>query len=171
MSLLTQLWSSWSQTADTAVRSVVVYVAVLVLVRVVGRRTLAQLSGYDVVITVATGSVLASVAVPSSPSVSDGVTVLVTLYGMQVLLGVLRQRSERVQRLIDFRPVEVVRDGLAELRRSPGSSQLTTEDLAALLRRSGVTDLSQVELAVLEPTGKVSVLRRSAERTGLFDRV
>lgn len=171
MPLLSQLWSSWAQTADTAVRTLVVYVLVVVLVRVAGRRTLAQLSGYDVVITIATGSVLASVALPSSPAVSDGVTVIVTLYGMQVLLGAVRQRSEGFQRILDFRPVLVVRDGRAQLRRTPTSSQLTTEDVAALLRRKGITDLSQVELAVLEPTGKLSVLRRSDDRTGLFDKV
>lgn len=171
MPLLSQLWSSWAQTADAAVRTAIVYVLVVVLVRIAGRRTLAQLSGYDVVVTVATGSVLASVALPSSPTVSDGVTVILTMFGLQVLLGALRQRSEGFQRIVDFKALDVVRDGRPDLSRAPTSSQLTPEDVATLLRRKGVTDLSQVELAVLEPTGKISVLRRSSEQKGLFDRV
>ena len=171
MSLLAQLWSSWAQTADTAVRTVVVYALAVVLIRIVGRRTLAQLSAYDVVVTVAAGTVVGSAALPSQPSVSDGVTVILTLFVMQVLLGALRQRSSAFQSLVDFRPVALVREGRTDLRRAPTSSQLTTDDVTALLRRKGITDLSQVQLAVLEPTGKLSVLRSSDERTGLFDRV
>ena len=171
MSLLAQLWSSWAQTADTAVRTVVVYALAVVLIRIVGRRTLAQLSAYDVVVTVAAGTVVGSAALPSQPSVSDGVTVILTLFVMQVLLGALRQRSSAFQSLVDFRPVALVREGRTDLRRAPTSSQLTTDDLTALLRRKGITDLSQVQLAVLEPTGKLSVLRSSDEPTGLFDRV
>ena len=171
MPLLAQLWSSWAQTADTAVRTLVVYVIAVVLIRVAGRRTLAQLSAYDVVVTVAAGTVVGSAALPSQPSVSDGVTVILTLFLLQVVLGALRQRFGTFQSMTDFRPLAVVRDGRPDLSRAPTSSQLTTDDLSSLLRRKGITDLSQVELAVLEPTGKVSVLRRSDDGRGLFDRV
>ena len=169
MSLTHQLWSSGSQTADTAVRTLVVYALALLLVRLAGRRTLAQLSAFDVVVTVAAGTVVGSAALPSMAAVSDGVTVLLVLFTCQVLLAALRQRSPAVQRLLDFRPRAVVEDGRPDPRRSPASAQLTRDDIAAQLRRQGVTDLSQVRLAVLEPTGKVSVLRDDAGPDGLFD--
>ena len=169
MPISQQLWSGFEQTGDVAVRTVLAYVVALALVRLAGRRTLAQLSAFDIVVTIAAGTVVGSTALPSRPAVSDGVTVLATLMLLQVLLGAARQRSSTVRRVLDFTPRPVVRDGELDLRRSPTSAQLTRSDVDALLRRQGITDLSQVQLAVLEPTGKLSVLRPDEQPEGLFD--
>jgi uncharacterized membrane protein YcaP (DUF421 family) len=168
MPLTQQLWSSLAQTGDVAVRTVVAYVVALVLVRLAGRRTLAQLSAFDIVVTIAAGTVVGSTALPSSPAVSDGITVLVTLMVLQVVLGAARQRSSALRRVLDFAPRPVVRDGRLDLRRSPTSAQLTRTDVEALLRRQGVSDLAEVRLAVLEPTGKLSVLQVGDQPVGLF---
>ncbi len=168
MSLPSQLWSSWQDAADTGVRTLVVYCLALVLARAAGRRTLAQLSAFDIVVTIAAGTVVGSTALPKDPSVSDGLTVLVVLFALQVALGAARQRSAWVRSVLDFAPRRVVVDGEASLLRSPGSAQLTRTDLEAQLRRQGVTDLSHVRLAILEPTGKLSVLRSGDGTDGLF---
>ena len=168
MPLTQQLWSSLAQTGDVAVRTVMAYAVALVLVRLAGRRTLAQLSAFDIIVTIAAGTVVGSTALPSSPAVSDGITVLVTLMLMQVVLAAARQRSSAVRRILDFSPRPVVRDGELDLRRSPTSAQLTRTDVEAQLRRQGVTDLADVRLAVLEPTGKLSVLPPGEQPPGLF---
>ena len=87
MPISQQLWSGFEQTGDVAVRTVLAYVVALALVRLAGRRTLAQLSAFDIVVTIAAGTVVGSTALPSRPAVSDGVTVLATLMLLQVLLG------------------------------------------------------------------------------------
>jgi uncharacterized membrane protein YcaP (DUF421 family) len=168
MPLTQQLWSSLAQTGDVAVRTVMAYAVAVVLVRLAGRRTLAQLSAFDIIVTIAAGTVVGSTALPSSPAVSDGITVLVTLMLLQVVLGAARQRSSAVRRILDFAPRPVVRDGELDLRRSPTSAQLTRTDVEAQLRRQGVTDLADVRLAVLEPTGKLSVLPPGEQPPGLF---
>ena len=162
------LFSSGTQSLDTAVRTLLVYVLALALVRLAGRRTLAQLSAFDVLVTIAAGTVVGSAALPSKPAVSDGVVVLVTLFLLQVLLAALRQRSAVARRVLDFQPRTVVRSGRFEPGRAPSTAQLTDADLAALLRRHGVSDLPQVRLAVLEPTGKLSVLREDQGAGPLF---
>lgn len=132
------------------------YGAVLVLVRVAGRRTLAQISAYDALVTIALGSVVATAALPARASVIDAVVVIVTLLVLQTLLGWLRQRFPLVQRLTDFAPMPILRSGQSHLSTSPWSAQLTVDELASRLRQQGITDLSAVDLVVLEPDGKLS---------------
>lgn len=151
------LWSSFGQVAGTVVRTILVYTLTLVAVRVAGRRTLAQMSAFDVIVTVAVGTLAASTALPSSPAVSDGAAALLTLLGLQVLIAALRQRFSAVQRWSDFQPRAVVRDGRADLPRAPWTAQLTMSDLESRLRQNGISDLDDATLVILEPTGKVSV--------------
>jgi len=162
------VWSSAEQTAGVALRTVVVYVLALVAVRIAGRRTLAQFSAYDIVVTVAAGTVIGSTALPPQPAVSDGVTVLVTLLALQVAIGALRQRSTLVRGMVDFAPRAIVRDGRVDPSQHPTSAQLTASDVRSLLRQQGVTDLPDVRLAVLEPTGKVSLLQVNDDTGELF---
>ena len=163
------LWSSWDKFTGAIVATALVYVFTILVVRIAGRRTLARISGYDVVVTVAVGTLAASTALPSDPSLADGAAVLVTFLALQILIGSLRQRFTFVQRCIDFSPQAVVVDGRPDLRRGPWTAQLTLSELESWLRQQGVGDLSEVRIAVLEPTGKVSV-SRADEAPGLFRR-
>ncbi len=93
-----------------------------------------------------------------------------TFLALQILIGALRQRFTFVQRWTEFQPQAVVVDGQPDLRRGPWTAQLTLSELESWLRQQGVGDLSEVRIAVLEPTGKVSV-SRADERPGLFRQV
>lgn len=161
------LWSSWDTFTGAIVGTALVYFFTILVVRIAGRRTLARISGYDVVVTVAVGSLAATTALPSDPSLADGAAVLVTFLALQILIGGLRQRFRFVQRWTDFQPQAVVVDGEPDLRRGLWTAQLTLSELESWLRQQGVGDLSEVRIAVLEPTGKVSV-SRADERPGLF---
>lgn len=155
------LWSSWGSVAGTAVGTAILYAIYILTIRLAGRRTLAQLSAHDIIVTVALGSLLAGTALPSPSAIADGVAVLVTLLVMQVLLAALRQRSSTMQEVLDFPPRVLVRDGVVDLRRSPFTEQLSEPELAAKLRQLGVTDLQGLRFVVLEPTGDLSVVRTS----------
>lgn len=159
------LFDSFDQVLTTVVSTALIYAFALVAVRLAGRRTLAQLSAFDILVTIAAGTVAGSAALPSHPTVADGAAVLATLFTLQVVLGYLRQRVPALRRLVDFSAQEVIRDGKPDLRRHIGTAQLTTTELMSELRLQGVTSLDQVALAVLEPSGKVSVLRTDPEGT------
>lgn len=151
------LWSDLDQFAGTVVRTAFVYVVTLLAVRIAGRRTLAQLSAFDVIVTIALGSLAAGAALPSDPSLLDFVGVLLTLLTMQVLIGALRQRFGFVRSIVNFPPLVIVRDGEASLRRAPWTAQITRGELESRLRQAGVGDISAARVVVLEPTGKLSV--------------
>lgn len=152
--------ASWSTLGFVALSTVAMYLSVLVGVRLAGRRTLAQLSAFDAVVTIALGSILSTTVLSASPSYARGVTAVVTLLGLQVTLGAARRRYPKVRRLVDFDPVPLIEDGVEQPRGGPLGVQLTDDELRSALRRRGVFDVDDVDEAVLEPTGDVSVRRR-----------
>lgn len=155
-----RLWSDVGQTVGSAVVTVIVYAVWLAGVRVAGRRTLAKLSAFDALVTVAIGTSLATTALPQAPAVLDGVVVVATLLGLQVGVGFLRQRWPRVARLTDYEPRVVLRDGAFDHGRSPFGAQLREGDVLSELRWHGIESLDDVAVVVLEPDGRMSVLHR-----------
>ncbi len=157
------LGASWRTVGYVVVGTVATYLSTIVAIRLAGRRTVAQLSSFDIVVTVAIGSLVASTAASDDPSYTQGMTALVTLLLLQMGIGGLRQRSAALRRVLDFKPETVVDAGRVDLPTGPLSSQITCDELRSRLREQGVFDLGEVTLVVVEPTGKVSV-RRTAER-------
>lgn len=154
------LWSSSDQFVGAIFGAAVAYLFAVVAVRMTGRRTLTQLSAYDVIVTIAIGSLVASTALPADAALADGAAVLMTFLVLQALIGAARQRSDWLRRVIDFPAEVVVADGEVDLRSAPWTAQLTRSDLESRLRQSGVGDISQARLAVLEPTGKLTVTQQ-----------
>lgn len=142
---------------------IALYITTFALVRIAGRRTLSQLSAFDALITVALGSVFAASALATPPSYARGAAAVVTLLTLQVVVGSLRQRIPQLQRLLDFEPRVVYRDGSPDLSRSPLGAQITAPELEAAVRRAGRHDFSDVAVIVLEPDGGLSVLGRNGD--------
>jgi len=151
------LWSGFEDMASVAVRTTAVYLFTIAAVRVAGRRTLAQMSAFDILVTVAIGTLAASTVLPSDPALSEFAAALLTLLGLQVSLGAARQRFAAVERVLDFRPKAIYRDGHLEVARAPWTAQLTRSDVESQMRQQGLGDLEEATVVVLEPTGKTSV--------------
>lgn len=158
-------FSQLDQVAATVAATAAVYAAALLLVRLAGRRTLAELSGFDVVVTVAIGSIVAATALPSDPSVADGVAALGTLLLLQVILAAMRQRFPTARRYLDFRPYVVARGAQVDVQRNPLTAQLTEDDVRSSLRLKGVFDLAEVDFVVLEANGRLSAVPRGTTVT------
>lgn len=99
--------SSWTTVAYVAGSTFAIYCSALMVIRVAGRRTVAQLSAFDVVVTIALGSLIATTAVSRDPSYAQGITALSTLLVLQVIAAALRQTFAFVRRLLDFAPCVV----------------------------------------------------------------
>lgn len=159
----------WGDLALVVATTTAFYVTTFAAVRIAGRRTLTQLSAFDALITIALGSLLATTVVQEDPSYANGVAALFTLLALQVLIGVLRRGFPSLQRVLEFKPEVVFREGELVLPRNPLSAQLTEEELWSALRRKGIFDRSSVAVVILEPSGEVSVLPAGYERAGLLD--
>lgn len=137
-----------------------VYLTVFVGLRVAGRRTVSQMSAFDLVITFAIGSLVATTVVSDDVSYARSLTALATLLVVQQVLAFARQRSHTAQRLIDFPPEVVYENGRWKLRSNPLSAQVTQDEVESELRSKGLHSLDRVERIVLEPSGGISVLLR-----------
>ncbi len=149
--------ASWQTIGYVVGGTVAMYCSTLVAARIAGRRTLAQLSAFDTIITVAIGSLLASTSITREVSYAQGISGLATLLGLQLVVAAGRRRFSALGRLIEFEPQLAVRDGQLHLDKSPFGAQLTRAELESALRQQGVFDLTKACLVVLEPTGKISV--------------
>ena len=155
MDLLTRLGAPWAVLGTIVVSAVGVYVAVIVLTRIAGLRSLAKMSSFDFAATVAVGSTVASTALGSTP-LANGVVALAMLYGLQYLIATLRRRNV-FRGAVDNEPMllmvegEIVEGNLRHAR-------VSREELWAQLRLSGVQRREQVRAVILETTGDMSVL-------------
>ena len=150
--------SSWETVAYVVLSTAAIYCSSLVAIRVAGRRTVARMSSFDIVVSIALGSLIASTAVSSDPSYAQGMTAVATLLLLQVLAATARQRWPVARRLLDFAPYVVLRDGELDLPETPLGPQMTRDELLSKLRERGVFQLEGLRLVVIEPTGGVSVV-------------
>jgi uncharacterized membrane protein YcaP (DUF421 family) len=148
-----------------AASTVLFYALTLIAVRLAGRRTLATLSAFDALVTIALGSLLATVIVDPSIPLSYGAAALLTLLVLQVAVGALRRAVPATRRLLDFRPLTLFADGEPTDDRGALGPQITRDELLAALRQRGFTGLEDVSVVILEANGEVSVIPRSADRS------
>ena len=149
-----------SQLVGIAATAVGLYVALLVLVRINGLRSLTKMSSVDFVTTVAIGSLLATVVLSDGPSLLQGVVALVALFALQGGFAALRRRIDTST--VENSPV-LLMDGATILDDNLASTRVTRDDLYAKLREANVLNLGQVHAVVLETTGDVSVLHGTEE--------
>lgn len=157
--------SSWSTAGFIALGTLGMFVSALIGIRVAGRRTVSEMSAFDFIVSVAIGSIVASAALLQKPSFLDGVVALATLLLLQIGVAAGRRRWKWFRRLVDLSPVVLVRRGeLAEEGlRTP---QLTRSDVMERLREAGVFSLEGLELVVLEPTGRLTIVREREDLAG-----
>lgn len=150
-----QIWTSWTDAAAVPVSAVLMVVATIVIIRIVGLRSLAKMSSFDFAVTVAIGSIIATVVVSSTP-VANGVFGVAGLLAVQAVIALLRQRTA-VEKVVDNTPMLLMRDGRF-LEHAMGRVRVTKSDVIAKLREANVLQLDEVRAVVLETTGDISVL-------------
>lgn len=137
------------------VAAIAIYLWVIAATRVLGLRSFAKLSAFDFAMTVATGSVIASVAL-GSVTLTVGLTAVAVLFAAQYAVARLR-RNTTVGGLIDNQPLLLVYEGRI-LDDHLARARLTRTDLLSKLRGANVTEIAAVRVVVLETTGDVSVI-------------
>jgi len=149
-------FDSWTGLLRVLVVGTSAYAALVLLLRVSGKRTLAKLNAFDFVITVALGSTLATVVLSSSVALVEGVTALALLVALQYVVAWASVRSPRVERLVKSEPTLLYRDGFLEgaMRRQ----RVTADEVVQAARGQGHADLGSVAAVVLETDGSLSFL-------------
>lgn len=135
------------------------YIALVVLLRTSGKRTLSKLNAFDLVVTVALGSTLATVLLSKDTALAEGVTAFALLIGLQALISGLAVRSRTVSRLVKADPTLLVYDGRM-LREAMNRERVTEGEIMAAVRSSCIGSLESVHAVVLETNGGLSIIQR-----------
>lgn len=142
-------------------RAVVVYVVVLGMVRLSGKRPLGQITPFDVLLVVLLGNAVQNALLGTDTSLGGGLLLAATLILLNYGVGWVSTRSRRIERLVEGEPVVIARDGRlfdAVLRRE----QVTRSDFEAAMRQQGCLGVEDVELALLEINGHITIIPRKS---------
>ena len=142
---------------ELVARGSVLYFGILVLLRVMPRRTGGELATMDLVFVVLIADAAAR-GLGEYASVADAIVVIVTLMGWNYAVNALSYRVPLVERLLEAPPLQVVRDGRL-LRRNMRREFLTEDELMSHLRMLGIDDVKDVKAAFVEGEGKVTAVR------------
>jgi uncharacterized membrane protein YcaP (DUF421 family) len=153
-------WNGWSGTGRVVLDAVFVYAAVILVLRVTGKRTLAKLNAFDFVVTVALGSVLAAVITAEDVPLANGIVAIALLAALQYLVALVSSRWPRLHHVVTSEPVVLVRDGKV-VHDAARDNRISPDELAAAVRKRGVSDFRDVSALVLETDGTFSLLQRA----------
>jgi uncharacterized membrane protein YcaP (DUF421 family) len=147
---------------ELVVRVAAVFVGLIVLLRLAGKRQLGQLGATEFVIMLLVSEVLQSAMVGGDESLPTGLAAAALLLGLGVLVASLTWRSKTMSRLLEGRPVRLVHDGKI-IRRNMDRERLGDIDLKVMLRKNGVHRFENIDEVILEADGALSVTTRDEE--------
>ncbi|MGB6974908.1 MAG: YetF domain-containing protein [Terracidiphilus sp.] len=142
--------------AEKLLRPVVVYLALIVLLRIFGKRELAQLNPFDLVVLLSLSNTVQNAIIGDDNSVTGGIVGAVSLLAINWLVVSVLFRSRKLTRLLEGRATLLIRDGQPDTRAMKRET-LTREELLAVIHRQGFESFHQVRRCELEPGGTFDV--------------
>ena len=150
-------FNGWSVLGRTLLIGVLAYVSLVFMLRVSGKRTLAKMNAFDLVVTVAIGSTLATIVLSKSVALAEGLLALALLIGMQFAISWSSTRMPWLRRVVTGEPRLLLRDGTM-LDEALRDARVTREEVRAAVRAAGIGALGDVAAVVLETDGSFSVI-------------
>ena len=149
-----------SVTMESVIRPALVYLFLLVLLRLTGKRTLAQITTFDFVLLLIISEATQQALIGEDNSMINGAIVVATLIGLNVLMSLLKQRSRWFDRLLDDIPLVIVADG-KPLKDRMDKARVDEDDVLDAAREiHGLERMEQIRHAILERDGQISIIPR-----------
>ncbi len=158
----------WTMTVpwwELIARSLIVYIFLLTLIRLTGKRQVGQLAPFDLILLLVLSNAVQNAMNGGDNSVQAGIISSLTLVLLNYGIGYVTFRSKRFEALIEGRPQVLIHNG--KLYKDVMEKQrLTQHELDAALRRQGVSDIAHVHVALIENNGEITVQLRSESTKG-----
>ena len=143
---------------DAVLRGAVIFIFLLVLFRLTGKRTLNAVTTFDLVLLLIISEAAQNAMIGQDYSMTNSFLVILTLVSLDVLLSVVKQRSRRAEKVLDGAPLLIVERGKL-LEERMHKSRVDQEDVMAAARlHQGLERLEQIKYAVLEINGEISII-------------
>ncbi|MCQ0970457.1 DUF421 domain-containing protein [Paracoccus sp. TK19116] len=145
---------------NVALSAAAMYIAIVVLIRLSGKRSTSQMNNFDWVVTVSIGSIMSSGALLKDVGVLQALTAIAVLLGLQWVVTKISTRSNRFSDLIRADPAILVENGTF-CEDSMRRERVTRSEILSAARQAGCLDLDSVKWVILESDAKMSVIRKS----------
>ena len=155
-------FDTWGGLLRVLITACVAYAALIVMLRISGKRTLGKMNAFDLVVTVALGSTLATVLLNRDVPLAEGILALLVLICLQYIIAWVSIRSATFERIIKSEPTLLVHDG-RYLDTALRMQRVTRAEVDAALRAQGKTAIGGIRSVVLETDGTMTVIPGSAQ--------
>ncbi len=143
---------------DAIVRAVVVYLMLLAIFRIAGKRTLSQATTFDLVLTLIISESIQQALVDSDGSMTNAFLIVVGLVGFDIIVSVAKDRWPRLDRLIEGTPLVLMENGRLHRKFMQRERVAETEIVQAARARFGAKTLDEIGYAVLEQDGEITIV-------------
>ncbi|MDQ2687374.1 MAG: DUF421 domain-containing protein [Armatimonadota bacterium] len=152
-------FSSWQSLERVLIVGILAYVGLILLLRLFGKRTLSKMNAFDLIVTIALGSILATVLLSKDVALAEGLLAFGMLIGLQFIITWLSVRWPAFSKLVKADPALLYHQGqflAGAMRRE----RVVEAEIRAAVRAQGIPTMSQVGAVVLETDGSFTVLHR-----------
>jgi len=143
---------------DSVLRAAAMYVALMILFKIAGRRSLAELTTFDLVLLMIIGEATQQALLGDDFSLTNALVVIVTLIAVDVGLSLLKRRFSTVSRLIDGEPTILIEHGKILHHRLRHARLVEADLMEAARSNQGIETVEQIKFAILERNGKISFI-------------
>src|SRR5262249_9167744 len=151
------MWNTSIAWWEFVARGVIIYLFLIILLRITGKRQVGQMAPFDLVLLLVLSNAVQNSMVGGDNSVIGGMISAFTLVTLNWLFGLLTFKSKKAEALIEGRPELLVHNGRL-FEKALIRCQLTHHELNAALRQAGCADVADVHAAFLETDGTISVI-------------
>ena len=145
---------------ESVIRAAIVYVVLMLLFRVAGKRSLAEVTSFDLVLLLIISEATQQAMIDNDNSMTNALLLVSTLIGMNILLSVVTKRWKPLDRWIEDVPLVILRNG-EPIRERMRKERIDENDILEAARASeGLERLDQIKFAILERTGHITIVPR-----------
>lgn len=144
---------------QSLLRTTVIFIVLLTLARMLGKKQMSHLTFFNYVTGITIGSIAANIISIGNKSFINQLIDLIWWCILTSLTGYINLKSGNIRRIIDGQPTIIIKKGKL-MKNSLSSTHLNMDDLSMLLRKQNIFSITEVEYAILEPDGNLSVLKK-----------
>lgn len=149
--------------AVTIIRTLILYITIIFLIRLMGKRQIGELQPSELVITILLSEIASIPIQDNKVPILNSVAALFALVAFEIISSVVTLKSPEIRSFMQGHPVIVIRNGEVDYK-ALKKLRMTVNDLVCALRQKDVFDISQVSYAIFETNGKISVLLKPEYR-------
>lgn len=153
------MWLFDSSLLEVALRTVIIYIVILIGIRITGKREVGQMASFDLVLLLLIANAVQNAMTGPDTSVTGGLVAAGTLLLINVFVSRFSVRSRKLRQVLEGTPTVLIKNG-KQIGISLEKEHIALEELEQALREHGVVAIEEVGLAVLEVDGSISVLKK-----------